>query len=105
MGKTNVSSYNFKARRNMDSILKKLYYGILNLDEDIYSNNLEYRKLSDQAIEVMELLKKNVPEKDYKIITSLLEIHNEIDAFEVADAFEYGFKYGSLIMMEVLKDN
>ncbi len=89
----------------MDSILKNLYYGKFNLDEIIYSNDPEYRKLCDQAIEVMELIKKNVPEEDYKIITELMEIHNEISAFEVADAFEYGFKYGSLIMMEVLTDN
>lgn len=33
-----------------------------------------------------------------------MELHNETGALEVADAFEYGFKYGASIMMEVLKD-
>ena len=52
----------------------------------------------------MELLKKNVSDEDYKIITGLLDLHNEINAFEVVNAFKYGFKSGSLIMMEVFTD-
>ena len=88
----------------MKSILKNLYYGNFNLDEIIYTNDPDYLKISKQALEVLEMLKKNVPEEDYKIITNLLELHTELDALETASAFEYGFKYGSLIMMEVLKD-
>lgn len=88
----------------MESILKKLCYGKFNLDEVIYSKDPEYHRLNNKAIEARELLKKKVSDEDYKIITDLLELHNEIGAFEVADAFKYGFKYGSLIMMEVLSD-
>ncbi len=88
----------------MDSILKNLYYGRFNSDEVIDSKEPEYLKLCNESLEVMELLKKNVSIEDYKIITDLLDLHNEINAFEVVNAFKYGFKSGSLIMMEVFTD-
>ncbi|MGB8451783.1 MAG: DUF6809 family protein [Anaerocolumna sp.] len=88
----------------MNSILKKLYYSNLNPDEVLYAKDTEYRKLNDQLIEVMELLKQKVTEEDYKVITNLMEIHTESGALEATNAFVYGFKYGALIMIEVLKD-
>lgn len=88
----------------MDSILKKLYYGRFNLDEVIDSKEPEYLKLCNKALEVMELLRKNLSDENYKTITDLLDLHNEINAFEVAGAFRYGFKSGSLIMMEIFTD-
>lgn len=88
----------------MESILKNLYYGNFNPDEAIDSKEPDYLKLCNKALEVMELLKKNVSEVDYKIITDLMDLHNEISAFEVVDAFKYGFKTGSLIIMEIFAD-
>jgi hypothetical protein len=88
----------------MESILKKLYYGNLSRDEIFYANDPEYRNLNEKVIEVMELLKKKVTEEDYKTITKLIELHTESGALETADAFVYGFKYGTLIMLEVLQD-
>lgn len=85
----------------MESILKNLYYGKFNPDEVIDTKEPEYLKLCDKALEVMKLLKKNVSDEDYKIITDLLDLHNEISAFEVVGAFKYGFKTGSLIIMEI----
>ena len=88
----------------MESILKKLYYGYLNREQFFYDKNPEYRNLSNKAIKAMELLEKKVPEEDYKAIIKLMELHTESAALETADAFEYGFKYGALIMIEVLKN-
>ncbi len=88
----------------MESILKNLYYGKFNPDEVIDTKEPEYLKLCNKALEVMELLKKNVSVEDYKIITELMDLHNEISAFEVVDAFKYGFKSGSLIMLEIFTD-
>ncbi len=52
----------------------------------------------------MESLEKKVSEEDYKAIMKLMELNTESVALETADAFECGFKYGALIMIEVLKD-
>ena len=89
----------------MDSILKNLYYSNFNRDEIIYAKNPDYRKISNQVIEVMNLLKERVTEADFKIITDLMELNDELGSLEVTNAFEYGFKYGTLIMIEVLTDN
>lgn len=89
----------------MKSILKSLYYSNFNQDEIIYTKNPDYRKLSNQVVEAMELLKEKVTDEDFKIITNLMELNNELGSMEVTNAFEYGFKYGTLIMIEVLTDN
>jgi hypothetical protein len=88
----------------MESILKKIYYAYLNRDQFFYDKNPEYGSINDKAIEVMNSLKKKVSEEDYKTIIQLMELHTETIALETADAFECGFKYGALIMIEVLKD-
>jgi hypothetical protein len=88
----------------VESILKNLYYGKFNPDKFIDSKEPEYLKLCNKALEVMKLLRKNVSDEDYKIITDLLDLHNEMNAFEVVGAFKHGFKSGSLIMMEIFTD-
>ena len=88
----------------MESLLKKLYYGYLSRDQFFYDKNPEYRNLNDKVIKVMELLEKKVSAEDYKTIIKLMELHTESVALETEDAFECGFKYGALIMIEVLND-
>lgn len=88
----------------MISILKKLYYSNFNSDEFLYTKDPEYLRINDQVIEAIKELKEIMPEEDFKKVTDLLELHTESGALEVADSFVYGFKYGALIMMEVLKD-
>lgn len=88
----------------MDTILKKIYYADLIQNQSFYDKNPEYCSINKQAIKVMELLKKNVSEDDYKTIIKLMDLHNESVAIETEDAFECGFKHGVLIMIEVLKD-
>ncbi|MFT4145719.1 MAG: hypothetical protein QM644_14800 [Mobilitalea sp.] len=89
----------------MESILKKIYYAHLNQEQFFCDKNPEYRNINDNVIEVMASLEKKVSEEDYKTIMKLMELHTESVALETADAFECGFKYGALIMIEVLKDN
>lgn len=88
----------------MESILKKLYYSNITQDEINYTNTPEYQNYSHKIIEVMELLKKKVGDEDYKTIVKLIELHTESGAFESADVFACGVKYGALIMLEVLQE-
>lgn len=87
----------------MKSILKKLYYGNLSSDQFFYYKDPEYCNINDKLIKVMELFKKKVSDEDYKAIIKLMELHTESGSLETADAFENGFRYGALIMIEVLK--
>lgn len=88
----------------MDSIIKKLYYGYLNREQFFYDKTTEYYNINNKIIKVMESIEKKVSEEDYKTIIKLMELHTESVALETADAFKCGFKYGALIMLEVLKD-
>lgn len=88
----------------MESILKELYNTYLNQDQFFYDKTPEYRRINDKTIKVVESLEKKISEEDYKTIMKLMELHTEAVALETADAFECGFKYGALIMIEVLKD-
>lgn len=53
---------------------------------------------------MISILKKLYYSNFNSDVTNLLELHTESGALEVADSFAYGFKYGVLIMMEVLRD-
>jgi hypothetical protein len=93
-----------KEGKKMKSILKKLYYSNLSPDENLYNEDSEYLKLNDQIVENIELLKRKVSDEDFKIITTLLELHTAAGSLDTANSFVNGFKYGSLIMLEVMND-
>jgi hypothetical protein len=87
----------------MESILKKLYYSYFSREQYFNDKNPEYRNINNKEIKVMELLEKKVSDEDYKEIINLMELHTESVALETADAFECGFRFGALIMIDVLK--
>lgn len=86
----------------MESILKQLYYDTLSLDDINRPTDPKYSKLIEEAIEVGNILKEKVSIEDYKILINLFDIYNNIGGYEAAEAFVNGFKYGSLIMLEIL---
>ena len=87
----------------MKSILNNLYYGKLNVDQLIYKNP-EYRKLNNQVVEILNDLKTKLSQEEYSNIIKLLDIITESGSLEVANTFEYGFRYGALTMIEILVD-
>ena len=52
----------------------------------------------------MEQLKGAVPVKEYQKISRLLEINTELGAIEVSEAFDFGFKCGASILLEIIKN-
>ncbi len=88
----------------MKSILEELYH------EKFYKNNLPYGRdtsQSRQSIQTGEIIKQfrqKMTEDEFKSLNKLLEIINEENALEISDTFRSGFRYGALIMMEILKD-
>ncbi|WP_334297378.1 DUF6809 family protein [Anaerocolumna cellulosilytica] len=72
----------------------------------MHNNNPEYRNINNKEINVMEeLLEKKVSDEDYKEIIKLMELHTESASLETVDAFECGFRFGALIIIDLLKGN
>jgi hypothetical protein len=88
----------------MESIIKKLYYGSLNPDELVLKKEPEFQKLNEQVVMLLDKIKNTVSEEEFKNITELMEITTETNALETANAFSFGFKYGAVMMTEILKD-
>jgi phage pi2 protein 07 len=88
----------------MKSLIKTLYYGTLNPDDKILKEDKEYQKLSDQILIIMEKLKKESSDEKFKSITELMDLTSESNSLETENAFLHGFRYGALIMMEILSD-
>lgn len=88
----------------MKTILKKLYYGTLNPDDIILNEDNEYRELNEQIVKLMEEIKHQIGEEKFKGITELMELSTESNALETENSFNYGFKYGAIMMMEILLD-
>ena len=87
----------------MKTIIKKLYYGTLNPDDIILNEDKEYKKLNDQIINLMEKIKNEIGEENYNRISELAEVYAESNALEAENSFIYGFKYGAILMMEILQ--
>ncbi|BCJ92582.1 hypothetical protein acsn021_01510 [Anaerocolumna cellulosilytica] len=88
----------------MKSLIKTIYYGTLNPDDKVLKEDEEYQKLSEQILIIMEKLKKESSNENFKSITELMEITIESNSLESENAFLHGFRYGALIMMEILSD-
>ena len=88
----------------MEDIIKKIYYNMQNAEDAIYDESPEYQNLNDQVFEILEQLKGAVPVKEYQKISRLLEINTELGAIEVSEAFDFGFKCGASILLEIIKN-
>ncbi|BCJ94428.1 hypothetical protein acsn021_19970 [Anaerocolumna cellulosilytica] len=88
----------------MESIIKKLYYGSLNPDEWIIKKEPEYQKLNEQIVILLDKLKQLTNQEIFENISELMEITTETNSLETAHSFSFGFKYGAIMMMEILKN-
>ena len=86
----------------MKTILEELYDGHIFPAELIVTKNPEYRPLNRKISDIKETWKKKLSEDDYKLLEAFLELRCESNAMEASASFEYGFKLGAMIMLEVL---
>jgi|GEM_PF-1160107 hypothetical protein len=88
----------------MESFLKNLYYGNINPEETMSISDPKFRELNHNVLKQLEDLKDSLDEQEYKKIIKLSEINSEANALETVNAFTHGFKYGAIMMMEILKN-
>lgn len=86
----------------MKSILEELYEGNIYPDELIVSKDPEYRPLNKRISDMLAMWKKKLSEDDYNQLENLLDLRSQSSSMEASESFMYGFKLGTLIMMEVL---
>ncbi|WP_432404802.1 DUF6809 family protein [Wukongibacter sp. M2B1] len=86
----------------MKSILEELYDGNIYPDELIISKKPEYRLLNKKISDMLTMWKKKLAEDDYKQLEELMNLQSEASYLEASESFMYGFRLGTLIMIEVL---
>lgn len=85
----------------MKSILEELYGGNIYPDALIISKDPEYRTVIKKISDMLAVWKKKLSEDDYNQFRSLLDLHSEASSMEASESFMYGFRLGTLIMIEV----
>jgi hypothetical protein len=86
----------------MKPILEQLYLGHLYPLEQIIPQDPEFHSVNEKKSGLMEILETKLPAEDYQTVEELLDLDCNISVMEAYASFEYGFKLGALLMMEVL---
>ncbi|WP_027400492.1 DUF6809 family protein [Anaerovorax odorimutans] len=84
----------------MKSILQDFYKDDLCLDELIVSKNPEYHTLNKKISDIMNLWKSKLSKDDFIELQSLLDLHSQIDLMYAEESFVYGFKLGTIMVIE-----
>jgi hypothetical protein len=86
----------------MKSILKALYGGSILPVEMNAPEGPEYRQINQKLDELKEGWQKKLGEEDGKLLDTILDLCHVADSLEVTASFEYGFRLGAALMVEVL---
>jgi hypothetical protein len=85
----------------MKSILQAIYNGTINPSELILSEDPEYRSANQKIGEIKTYLKEKLSEEDCKRLSELDDLFNQVISMDSETSFCYGFKLGTLLMIEV----
>ena len=86
----------------MKSILEELFYGQFFPFERIVPHDPGYRPLNQKISGLKQKLQERLPAEDYQTLKELLDLGCDSGLMETYASFEYGFKLGALLMLEVL---
>ena len=86
----------------MKTILEELYNSHLFPAERIVPQNPEYRPINRKISGIKETLQEKLPAEDYQALEELLDLYCDSSVLEACASFEYGFKLGALMMLEVM---
>jgi hypothetical protein len=86
----------------MKPILEELFYGHILPFERIVPQDPKYRPLNQKISGIKQALQEKLPAEDYQTLEELLDLGCDSGVMETYASFEYGFKLGALMMLEVL---
>lgn len=86
----------------MKSILEQLYIGTLTPEEDIIPEDPQYRMISGQVSDMMEMWKKKLSPEDFILLEQMLDLKVELHAMQNKACFVQGYKLGAKMTAEAL---
>jgi hypothetical protein len=86
----------------MKSILEQLYIGTLTPEEDIIPEDPQYRMISGQVSDMMEMWKKKLSPEDFVLLEQMLDLKVELHAMQNKACFVQGYKLGAKMTAEAL---
>ncbi len=88
----------------MTSIIKELWYGNIIPQEDGIFNKPELIELLVYVARHRGEFEETLTDKQKELLDKMMDNRNEYDSLAEARAFEYGFKLGAKLMIEMLKE-
>ncbi len=88
----------------MTDMIKELWYGNIVPQEDGIFNKPELRELLGYVARHRGELEESLTEKQKELLDKMMDNRNEYDSLAEARVFEYGFKIGAKLMLEMLKE-
>nr|WP_254075359.1 DUF6809 family protein [Paenibacillus tritici] len=71
-------------------------------DENVISNDPQYPILRKRVSEIIEMWKDRLSAEEFEELEALLDLYGQTHGMELASIFNYGFRLGAGIMVEVL---
>ena len=86
----------------MTDMIKELWYGNIVPQEDGIFNKPEFKELLGNVARHHEELAGSLTDKQKELLDKMMDNRNEFDSLAEARVFEYGFKLGAKMMLEML---
>lgn len=87
----------------MTDMIKELWYGNIVPQEDGIFNKPEFKELLGNVARHHEELAGSLTDKQKELLDKMMDNWNEYDSLAEAEVFEYGFRLGARLMLEVVK--
>jgi hypothetical protein len=88
----------------MKSILEELYLGRLYPLEQIVPQDPEFHSVNQKKSDLVKILETKLSAEDEQALEDLLDLDCQVSVMEAYASFEYGVKFGVLLMLNVLGD-
>jgi hypothetical protein len=74
------------------------------MEDLLSSKNPEYWQTNRKMDELKEGLQKKLEKEDSKLLDTIFDLYHATESMEITASFEYGFRLGAALMVEVLAD-
>ncbi len=88
----------------MTDMIKELWCGNIVPQEDGIFNKPEFKELLGYVARHRGDLEETLTDKQKELFDKMMDNRNEFDSLAEARVFEYGFKFGAKMMLEMLTE-
>lgn len=89
----------------MKSIIKSLYMNDIDISNNSFPKDPEYRDINHQISDIIVKFTENLSEKDKKLFDNLNDLQSKRNSFDNVESFKSGFCIGVLMMIDVMNSN